>query len=102
MDIFDIHPGTILEEEYLIPLDLTVYRLAKDIGVSQTRIGEIIKGKRSVTADTALRLAKYLSTTPQFWLNLQNAYDLRKTAREIEQPLASILEFNRPIVEKAK
>ena len=77
-----IHPGEILRLEFLEPLDLTPYRLSKDIGVAQTRISEILSGKRSITADTALRLSRYFGNNAQFWLNLQTAYDLRKAQEE--------------------
>ena len=73
----NIHPGEILLEEFLIPLEITAYRLAKETKISSTRISEIIKKKRSITIDTALRLAKYFGTTPDFWLGLQMEYDLR-------------------------
>jgi addiction module HigA family antidote len=73
------HPGRILLEELLEPLGLSQYRLAKDIGVPARRINEIVLGKRAVTADTALRLAKYFNMSPDFWLNLQTRYDLEKT-----------------------
>lgn len=69
------HPGHILREEFLTPLGISQYRLAKDIGVPQTRIGEIIAGRRGVSADTALRFAKYFGTSELFWMNLQLAYD---------------------------
>lgn len=75
-----IHPGEMLEKEFLIPLGITKYKLAKDISVSPIRISEIVKGKRSVTANTALRLSRYFSMSPEFWLNLQNQYDLEKEA----------------------
>ena len=71
-----IHPGEILQEEFLKPLGLSQYRLAKDISVPARRVNEIVLGKRSVTADTALRLARYFGTTELFWLNLQTRYDL--------------------------
>lgn len=71
-----IHPGEILLDEFLVPLGVSQYRLAKDISVPPRRINEIVQGKRSVTADTALRLARYFGTTEQFWLNLQAHYDL--------------------------
>lgn len=76
-----IHPGEILEKESLEPLELTQYRLAKDISVPPRRINEIVHGTRGITADTALRLARYFGTTEEFWLNLQMHYDLA-TARE--------------------
>jgi len=71
-----IHPGEILMEEFLEPLGLSQYRLAKDISVPPRRINEIVHGKRSITADTALRLARFFGTTERFWLNLQVRYDL--------------------------
>lgn len=71
-----IHPGEILLEEFLEPMGLSQYRLAKDISVPPRRINEIVHGKRSVTADTALRLARYFGVTERFWMNLQTRYDL--------------------------
>ena len=71
-----IHPGEILQEEFLEPLGVSQYRLAKDISVPARRINEIVLGKRSITADTALRLGRYFGTTDRFWLNLQTRYDL--------------------------
>ena len=71
-----VHPGEVLLEEFLRPLGLSQYRLAKDIGVPPRRINEIVHGKRAVTADTALRLARYFGTSARFWLNLQTQYDL--------------------------
>lgn len=77
----NIHPGEVLNEEFLVPLGISRYRLAKDIDVPQTRIGEIIKGRRSISADTALRLARYFGTSARFWLGLQADYDLEETRR---------------------
>ena len=77
----NIHPGEILNEEFLVPLGMTPYRLAKDIGVSQTRIEGILDGKRSITPDTALRLARYFDMSPEFWLHLQTHYDLEEVRR---------------------
>jgi len=71
-----VHPGEILLEEFLKPLGITQYRTAKDISVPPRRINEIVHGKRSITADTALRLARYFGTSERFWLNLQARYDL--------------------------
>ena len=77
MKIMDpIHPGEVLMEEFLEPLGISQYRLAKDISVPPRRINEIVHGKRSITADTALRLARFFGTTERFWLNLQVRYDL--------------------------
>ena len=74
-----IHPGEILQEEFLKPMGISQYRLAKDISVPPRRINEIVHGKRSITADTALRLGKYFGISAQFWLNLQTRYDLEIT-----------------------
>ncbi len=74
----NIHPGEILLEEFLIPFGISAYRLSKDIGIPQTRISEIIKGNRRITADTALRLSLYFGTSPKFWLGLQDDYDLEE------------------------
>ena len=74
-----IHPGEILLEEFLRPMGISQYRLAKDISVSPRRINEIVHGKRAITADTALRLGRFFDMSPQFWLNLQNRYELEVT-----------------------
>ncbi len=74
-----IHPGEILLEEFLNPMDISQYRLAKDISVPPRRINEIVHGNRSITADTALRLGRYFGLSPRFWLNLQNRFDLEIT-----------------------
>ena len=85
-----IHPGEILMEEFLRPLGITQYRLAKDISVPPRRINEIIHGKRTITADTALRLSRYFGTSERFWLNLQSRYDLEKLKDALGNQLASI------------
>lgn len=74
-----IHPGEVLIEEFLKPMGISQYRLAKDISVSPRRINEIVHGKRAITADTALRLGRFFGMSPQFWLNLQTRYDLEVT-----------------------
>jgi addiction module HigA family antidote len=74
----NIHPGEVLLEEFLQPLQITAYRLSKDTAIPQTRISEIIKGNRRITADTALRLSRYFGTTAKFWLGLQDDYDLEE------------------------
>ncbi|HVR74337.1 MAG TPA: HigA family addiction module antitoxin [Planctomycetota bacterium] len=71
-----VHPGEILQKEFLGPLGITQYRLSKDLSVPPRRINEIVHGKRAITADTALRLARFFGTTDRFWLNLQARYDL--------------------------
>jgi antitoxin HigA-1 len=78
---FAVHPGEILLKEFMEPLGLTAYRLAKDVQVPVPRINDVVRGKRAVSADTAIRLGRYFSLAPQFWLNLQNDYDLRLAAR---------------------
>ena len=75
-DFPPITPGEVLEEEFLSPLGISQYRLAREVHVSPRRINEIVKGKRAITADTALRLGKFFGTTAQFWLNLQSQYNL--------------------------
>ena len=75
-ELANITPGEILEKDFLKPMNLSQYRLAKDIGVPPRRINEIVKGKRAVSADTALRLGRYFNMSPQFWLNLQSHSDL--------------------------
>jgi antitoxin HigA-1 len=81
------HPGEILREEFLRPLDITVNALAMALRVPANRIGAIVKGERAVTADTALRLARYLGTTAEFWLNLQTMHDLTKTAATLRRTI---------------
>ena len=71
-----IHPGEILNEEFLKPLNISQYRVAKDIAVPPRRINEIVHGERAITADTALRLGRFFGVSPEFWLNLQTRYDL--------------------------
>ncbi len=82
-----IHPGEILMEEFLKPMGISQYRLAKDISVSPRRINEIVHGKRAITADTALRLGRFFSMSPHFWLNLQTRYDLEVTEDLLENRL---------------
>lgn len=87
----NIHPGEILLEEFLIPLEISAYRLAKDTFIPQTRISEIIKGKRRITADTALRFAKYFGTSPRFWLGLQDDFDLEEESSQKSSELNNII-----------
>jgi antitoxin HigA-1 len=83
-------PGEILLHEFLEPMGITQYRLAKEIGVPQRRIGEIVAGRRSITADTALRFAVFFGTDPQSWLNLQSRYDTEKAREVMEEALSRI------------
>ena len=80
----NIHPGEILQEEFLIPMEISAYRLAKETFLPQTRISEIIKCNRRITADTALRFAKYFGTSAKFWLGLQDDYDLEEQKIQME------------------
>ncbi len=74
----NVHPGEVLREDFLIPMGISAYRLSKDIFIPQTRISEILRGNRRITADTALRLSKYFGTTAKFWLSLQDDYDIEE------------------------
>jgi len=85
-----ILPGEILEEEFLIPMGISPYKLAKDINISATRVSEIIKGKRRITIDTALRLSKYFGNSVEFWVGIQADYEIRKAKKVLEKQLAQI------------
>lgn len=89
----NIHPGDVLQNEFLIPLEITAYRLSKEIGIPQTRISQIIKGKRAITADTALRLSKYFGNSAKFWLGLQDDYDIEEEKKNLKKELDSIKQF---------
>lgn len=86
----NIHPGEVLIEEFLEPMGISAYRLAKETGIPQTRISEIVKGRRRITADTALRFSKYFGTTPKFWLGLQDDYDIEAGQHLISEELNEI------------
>jgi addiction module HigA family antidote len=86
----NIHPCEILLEEFLNPMGVTAYKLAKDTAIPQTRVSEIIKGRRRITADTALRFSKYFGTTPKFWLGLQDDFDLEEEQHSIFNELSKI------------
>ncbi|MEX1015050.1 MAG: HigA family addiction module antitoxin [Candidatus Paceibacterota bacterium] len=87
----NIHPGEILLEEFLNPMDISAYRLAKETFIPQTRISAIIKGNRRITADTALRFSKFFGTSAKFWLGLQDDYDLEEEKNEKENELNEII-----------
>jgi addiction module HigA family antidote len=89
----NIHPGEILLEEFLLPLGLSAYRLSKDVGIPQTRVSEIIKGNRRVTADTALRLSKYFGNSAKFWLGLQDDFDIEEEEQLKSKELESIARY---------
>jgi addiction module HigA family antidote len=89
----NIHPGEILLEEFLKPMEITAYRLSKGTKIDQTRISEIIKGKRSISVDTALRFAKFFGNSPEFWINLQSHFEIEEKKREMEKELKKIKPF---------
>ena len=89
----NIHPGEVLSEEFLIPFGISAYKLAKDVAIPQTRLSQILKGKRKITADTALRLSKYFGNSPKFWLGLQDDYDLEEERSAKKNVLNSIKAF---------
>ena len=89
----NIHPGEVLLHEFLEPLEISAYRLSKDLLIPQTRISQIIKGNRRVTADTALRLSKYFGNSPKFWLGMQDDYDIEEEKHSKEAELNEINHF---------
>jgi addiction module HigA family antidote len=91
--IKNIHPGEILLEEFLIPLEISAYRLSKDIAIPQTRISEIIKGNRRITADTALRLSKYFGNSAKFWLGIQDDFDIEEEKNLKKKSLDAIKQY---------
>lgn len=91
MNLRNIHPGEILQEEFLLPLNITAYKLAKEIEIPQTRISEIVKENRRISADTPLRLSRYFGNSPKFWLGLQDDYDLESELKTKKIELKSII-----------
>jgi len=91
----NIHPGEVLLEEFLLPMGISQYRLAKDLKIPQTRVSEIVKKNRRITADTALRLSKYFGTSAKFWLGLQDDYDLEEYQNKLAQVLKDIPELDK-------
>jgi len=88
--IANIHPGEVLKEEFLVPMNISVYLLARETGLSQTRLGQIITGKRSITAETALKLGRAFRVPAEFWLNLQALYDIEEAERTFRKDLRRI------------
>lgn len=86
----NIHPGEVLLEEFIKPLHITAYKLSKETHIPQTRISDILRKKRRITADTALRLSKFFGNSPQFWLGLQNDYDIEEEQRNLNKELNHI------------
>ena len=91
----NVHPGEVLLEEFLIPMGISQYKLAKDLRIPQAKVSEIIKQKRRITADTALRLSKYFGTSAKFWLGLQDDFDLEESVNALADELPNIPEINR-------
>ena len=96
----NIHPGEVLLYEFLQPLEITAYRLSKDLSIPQTRVSQIIKGNRRITADTALRLSIYFGNSAKFWLGLQDDYDIEEEKENKEADLKEIKKFNQKNVAK--
>jgi len=90
----NIHPGEILNEEFLIPMGISAYRLSKSIGIPQTRTSQIIKGKRGISVDTALRFSKYFGNSVEFWLGIQNDYEIEEQKIKIKDVLDQIETVN--------
>jgi addiction module HigA family antidote len=89
----NIHPGEVLREEFLEPMEISAYRLAKEIGIPQTRLSGILNETRRITADTALRLSKYFGTSAKFWLGLQDDYDLEEEQKVLAKALSRIKKY---------
>lgn len=87
----NIHPGEVLLEEFLLPMEITAYRLSKAVRIPQTRVAAIIKGERSITADTALRFGSYFGTSAKFWMGLQGDYDLEAASLEKQKEISEII-----------
>jgi len=91
--IKNIHPGEVLAEEFLVPMGISAYRLSKDIGIPQTRVSQILKRKRRITADTALRLSIYFNNSAKFWLGLQDDFDIEEEKRQLQTELKQIRRY---------
>ena len=98
----NIHPGEILSEDFLKPMSITAYRLAKETRIDQTRVSEILRGKRSISADTALRLATFFGNSPEFWINTQTHYNLEEKKKKIIKDLKKINPYSSSCDELAK
>ena len=86
----NIHPGEVLNEEFLEPMGISVYRVSKETGLSQTRLGQVIKGKRAMSAETAVKLGKFFDMPPEFWMNLQALYDIEDARKRFKKDIAAI------------
>ena len=89
----NIHPGEVLKEEFLEPMSISVYRLSKETGLSQTRLGQIIRGERGITAETTLKLGKFFGVPAEFWMNLQTLYDIEEAQKRYKKNIESIHTF---------
>ena len=98
----NIHPGEILLKEFLEPLEISCYRLAKDLGIPQTRVSSIVNGTRRITADTALRLSLYFGNSPKFWLSLQDDFDIEEELRLKKKDFGQIIKFDSRIKNNTK
>jgi len=90
----NIHPGEVLLEEFLKPLEVSAYKLSKEVGIPQNRTSQIINGKRRITADTALRFSKFFNNSAKFWLGLQNDFDIEEEMKELKDELLNIESIN--------
>jgi antitoxin HigA-1 len=87
---WNVHPGEILREEFLKPMNISAYELAQQIHLTRSRVNDIVRERRAITASTALRLARFFGTTPQFWMNMQTSYELRKAENQIGPAISKI------------
>ena len=90
----NIHPGEVLQEEFLEPMGISVYRIAKETGLSPTRLGQIIRGKRGITVETAIKIGRFLNTGPEFWMNLQSLYDIEEAKRRYSKEVKAIYPYS--------
>ncbi len=86
----NIHPGEVLKEEFLKPMGISAYRVSKETGLSQTRLGQVITGKRGMSAETAVKLGKFFDIPPEFWMNLQSLYDIEDARKQYNKDIAAI------------
>lgn len=89
----NIHPGEVLHEEFMVPMGISAYRIAKETGLAPTRLGQIIRGERGITAETAIKMGRYLNTGAEFWMNLQALYDIEEASRLYSKELKNIHPF---------
>lgn len=90
----NIHPGEVLQEEFLAPMGISVYRIAKETCLSPTRLGQIIRGNRGITVETAIKIGRFLSTGPEFWMNLQSLYDIEEATRRYSKEVKAISPYS--------